>query len=90
MCVLERLETEIGASDIGRFKYKLVRTNTNDVDGKSHNENLLESQLLEGDSIVVSTERQHYALAIGFVIELSRDHLVIAVDRNPLQRLVSC
>lgn len=71
----------MGTSDIGRHKYKLQRA-ANTTTKSALADNLLLAQLVEGDSIVVSTEAGHHALAIGFVIELGERDLIIAVDRR--------
>ncbi|KAJ1927120.1 DNA replication endonuclease-helicase Dna2 [Tieghemiomyces parasiticus] len=41
----------------------------------------LHSQINAGDPIVVSSEVGHYALALGFVLEISERELVITLDR---------
>ncbi|TPX63675.1 hypothetical protein SpCBS45565_g06433 [Spizellomyces sp. 'palustris'] len=43
---------------------------------------LLNSHIAVGDPIVVSTEDGHYALAIGFVVDLRPDIVTVSVDRR--------
>ncbi|KAF9161405.1 Tripartite DNA replication factor [Actinomortierella ambigua] len=42
---------------------------------------LLHSSITVGDPIVVSSENGHYALAVGFVLELSLNEVVVGLDR---------
>ncbi|KAF9972529.1 Tripartite DNA replication factor [Actinomortierella ambigua] len=42
---------------------------------------LLNSSITVGDPIVVSSEKGHYALAVGFVLELSLTEVVVGLDR---------
>ncbi|KAF8534757.1 hypothetical protein BDD12DRAFT_389116 [Trichophaea hybrida] len=44
--------------------------------------NFIEAQLSEGDPIVVSDEKGHIALAIGFVSRIHRDRVTVQVDRR--------
>jgi len=42
----------------------------------------IESQLSEGDPIVVSDEKGHIALAIGYVFQIRRNRITVQVDRR--------
>jgi DNA replication ATP-dependent helicase Dna2 len=46
------------------------------------NFNFLESQINEGDPIVVSDEQGHYALAIGYVYRIREAQITVQVDRR--------
>ncbi|KAI9016007.1 DNA replication factor Dna2-domain-containing protein [Hyaloraphidium curvatum] len=46
-------------------------------------QNLLQSQFVVGDPVVVSTEAGQYALGLGFVIEISTRRITLALD-HPL------
>jgi len=45
------------------------------------NNSLLASNITIGDPIVVSSEHQHYALAIGHVIDMTSSEVVVGLDR---------
>jgi DNA replication ATP-dependent helicase Dna2 len=44
--------------------------------------NFFESQLSEGDPIVVSDEKGRFALAIGYAYQIQKNYLVVKVDRR--------
>lgn len=75
MVVLEELSKPTSGSKIGRYAYKMTRSSTKP--GPS----FLDSQITEGDCIVVSTENGQYALAIGFIQSIQSDEFVITTDR---------
>lgn len=43
---------------------------------------LMASHIAVGDPVVISTELGHYALAIGFVVEIEPERVVVTVDRR--------
>src|SRR5688572_1842920 len=73
----EDITTNSGTS---RFKYRFFRDNVS----SSHNEcsSIMESHICKDDPIVISTENGHYALAIGFVVDLQPNAIWVSVDRN--------
>ena len=75
--MVETLRSPIGVSDIGRFKYKLQRSKDDESTS-----NVIKTQLSAGDPIVISTEHGHYALAIGFLEEVTTSYVTIALDRE--------
>lgn len=62
---------------INRFQYTLVRKPNSSTDI-----NLREAALSEGDPIVISDEKGHYALAIGYLTTVTSDSIVVQVDRR--------
>lgn len=67
---------EPNGSKINRFRYTF----------RKHNEELPftfnESHISVGEPIVVSDEKEHYALALGYVVNLGKRHITVAVDRR--------
>lgn len=76
MIVVEKLESSDGASRICTHQYKLKRSQDTDSDY------FLKSCMCVGDSIVVSSESGHIALAAGFLMQIEADHVVIGTDRT--------
>jgi len=67
---------DIEASKINRFYYTLIKELPPTGFAFS------ESQITQGDPIVVSDERGHYALANGFVTRVRKQQVEIGVDRR--------
>jgi DNA replication ATP-dependent helicase Dna2 len=64
------------STKINRFRYTFV---------KKHplpSFSFTESQLTVGEPIVVSDEKGHFALANGYVVQVSPKHIMVAVDRR--------
>ncbi|XBQ92285.1 DNA replication endonuclease-helicase Dna2 [Aspergillus fumigatus] len=64
------------STKINRFRYTFV---------KKHplpSFSFTESQLTVGEPIVVSDEKGHFALANGYVVQVSPKHIIVAVDRR--------
>ena len=66
---------EEGASKINRFRYTFQRS---EVEDKSFSD----SHITVGEPIVISDEQGHYALANGYVTEIHKRHITVAVDRR--------
>ncbi|BCR95882.1 bifunctional ATP-dependent DNA helicase/ssDNA endodeoxyribonuclease DNA2 [Aspergillus luchuensis] len=61
---------------INRYRYTFVKK-------QPHSSfSFTESQLTLGEPIVVSDEKGHFALANGYVVQVSRRHITVAVDRR--------
>jgi DNA replication ATP-dependent helicase Dna2 len=56
---------------VSRYKYRFSRPSSSKI---------LASQLGAGDAIVVSTEEHHIALAIGYLLEVTPDFVVVGAD----------
>lgn len=67
---------EPGATKINRFRYTFRKEHLDPA--FSFNE----SQIAIGEPIVVSDEKGHYALAMGYVVQLAKHHITVAVDRR--------
>lgn len=67
---------DIDGSKINRFRYTFRKEKENGV--FSFNE----SHMSVGEPIVVSDENGHYALALGYIIQLGQRHVTVAVDRR--------
>lgn len=63
------------ASKINRFKYTFIRREGED-------KNFRDSHINVGEPIVISDEQGHYALANGYVTEVMKRHITVAVDRR--------
>ncbi|KAJ5899126.1 Dna2/Cas4 domain of unknown function DUF83, partial [Penicillium taxi] len=61
---------------INRFRYTMHKRKA------PANFSFLESQVSVGEPIVVSDEKGHFALANGYVLQVSRTHITIGVDRK--------
>ncbi|TLD09942.1 hypothetical protein PgNI_05644 [Pyricularia grisea] len=61
---------------INRFQYKFLK------DDAPSNFSFMESQLAVGEPIVVSDEDGHFALALGFVVAVTKRRITVAVDRR--------
>ncbi|RHZ68543.1 bifunctional ATP-dependent DNA helicase/ssDNA endodeoxyribonuclease DNA2 [Aspergillus thermomutatus] len=64
------------STKINRFRYTFVKKHS--VPSFS----FTESQLTVGEPIVVSDEQGHFALANGYVVQVSPKHIMVAVDRR--------
>lgn len=64
------------STKINRFFYTFVK------DSPLSTFSFLDSQLAVGEPIVVSDERGHFALAIGYVTSVKKHRLSVAVDRR--------
>jgi len=64
-----------GVSKINRFKYTFKRREGED-------KNFSDSHISVGEPIVISDEQGHYALANGYVTEIMKRHITVAVDRR--------
>ena len=70
---------DLDAPKVYRYRYNLVRGG--DV-GHTAPTSFLESQLVVGEPIVISDEAGHFALANGFVAQVTRRKVVVSVDRK--------
>lgn len=61
---------------INRFRYSFVKKNT------SPDFSFADSQINIGEPIVVSDEQGHFALSNGYVVQISRKRITVAVDRR--------
>ena len=74
--IRESASEDLGSSKINRFSYAFKKqTDLGDF-------SFSESQIAVGDPIVISDERGHYALAIGYVTALTNLQVTVAVDRR--------
>lgn len=64
-----------GASKINRFKYTFKRREGED-------KKFSDSHISIGEPVVISDEQGHYALANGYVTEIMKRHITVAVDRR--------
>ncbi|GFF27387.1 DNA replication ATP-dependent helicase/nuclease dna2 [Aspergillus udagawae] len=64
------------STKINRFRYTFVKKHT------LPSFSFTESQLTVGEPIVVSDEKGHFALANGYVVQVSPKHIMVAVDRR--------
>ncbi|KAK7743988.1 DNA replication endonuclease-helicase Dna2 [Diatrype stigma] len=67
---------DVGNPKINRYRYTFVKENT------SPGFSFLDSQLATGEPIVVSDEKGHFALALGFVTSVRKHKISVAVDRR--------
>lgn len=74
--VPEAISTDHSNQKINKYKYTFKKKTA--VSGS----NFIESQLSEGDPIVVSDEKGHAALAIGFIFQIRKDRVAVLVDRR--------
>ncbi|KAJ1653612.1 DNA replication endonuclease-helicase Dna2 [Dispira simplex] len=88
MVVLAKENEESMVVDgMDRFRYRLARNipsstpQSGMVSGRHRQHNLLDGQLNVGDPVVVSSEQGHFALAVGFVLELAKCTVVVSLDR---------
>lgn len=65
-----------GASKINRYGYTFIKQFA------SSGFSFAESQITVGEPIVVSDEKGHYALANGYVTQVSKRKICVAVDRS--------
>ncbi|KAJ5935398.1 hypothetical protein N7466_004945 [Penicillium verhagenii] len=65
-------------SRINRYRYTFTKKQA------SPGFSFADSQITAGEPIVVSDEKGHFALANGYVIEVSRLHITVGVDRSLL------
>ncbi|KAF8473910.1 hypothetical protein BDZ91DRAFT_342347 [Kalaharituber pfeilii] len=63
-------------SRINKFTYALRKADNTPM------ASFLDSQIGVGDAIVISDEKGHFALALGFVIEIRRTSITVSVDRR--------
>lgn len=61
---------------INRYRYTFVKKHA------SANFSFTESQLTVGEPIVVSDEKGHFALANGYIVQVSTNRITVAVDRR--------
>ena len=61
-------------SRIGKYRYEMVSAESTEIASAS--------DISPGDAIVVSSETGAYALAIGYIIEVKPQSLVIGIDRK--------
>ncbi|KAK9768425.1 DNA replication endonuclease-helicase Dna2 [Basidiobolus ranarum] len=73
-------EGQIGGAT--RYKYRFLRDATEEEIEGNPQKSLLNSQINVGDPVVISSEFGHYALAVGFVIELNPKSLTVSLDRQ--------
>jgi DNA replication ATP-dependent helicase Dna2 len=64
------------APKINRFRYTFVKQNA------PHGFSFGDSQITVGEPIVVSDEKGHFALAMGFVVQVSRRRITVSVNRK--------
>ncbi|KAJ1954885.1 DNA replication endonuclease-helicase Dna2, partial [Dispira parvispora] len=81
-------EDNVVVDGMDRFRYRLARNTPSaatlqDGIGSGHHpqHSLLDGQLNVGDPVVVSSEEGHFALAVGFVLELAKNTVVVSLDR---------
>lgn len=67
---------EKNGTKINRYRYTFVKREA------SPNFSFTESQISVGEPIVVSDEKGHFALANGYVVQVSTSHITAAVDRK--------
>lgn len=67
---------EKSGSKINRYRYTFVKRKV------VPNFSFAESQISVGEPIVVSDEKGHFALANGYVVQVSKSHITTAVDRQ--------
>lgn len=67
---------EKNGTRINRYRYTFVKREA------SPNFSFAESQISVGEPIVVSDEKGHFALANGYVVQVSTSHITAAVDRK--------
>lgn len=67
---------ENNATKINRYRYTFVKRQA------SPSFSFAESQISVGEPIVVSDEKGHFALANGYVLNLSASHVTVGVDRK--------
>lgn len=67
---------EKNGSKINRYRYTFVKRKP------TPNFSFAESQISVGEPIVVSDEKGHFALANGYVVQVSKSHITAAVDRQ--------
>ena len=70
---------DLDAPKVYRYRYSLVRRG--DV-GHTAPTSFLESQLVVGEPIVISDEAGHFALANGFVTQVTQRKVAVSVDRK--------
>ncbi|EAW10650.1 bifunctional ATP-dependent DNA helicase/ssDNA endodeoxyribonuclease DNA2 [Aspergillus clavatus NRRL 1] len=61
---------------INRYRYTFMKKQS------SPSFSFTESQLTVGEPIVISDEKGHFALANGYVVQVSPKHIMVAVDRR--------
>ncbi|SPO05039.1 related to DNA helicase [Cephalotrichum gorgonifer] len=74
--VIDQVLGESDTSKINRFQYSFVKHSP--APGFS----FLESQLVVGEPIVVSDEKGHFALGLGYVTAVRKHRITVAVDRR--------
>ncbi|RFU35334.1 hypothetical protein B7463_g965, partial [Scytalidium lignicola] len=67
---------EIDNPKINRYRYTLVKKDP------SNTLSFLDSQILVGEPIVISDEKGHFALAKGYVTQVRKNRITVAVDRR--------
>lgn len=67
-------EVDAAGGKINRFRYTLIRG------GEAGS--FLESQIVVGEPIVISDEKGHFALANGYVTQVRKHRITVAVDRR--------
>jgi len=74
--VPELITVDNSNQKINKYRYSFQKQDSSSVF------NFNEAQLSEGDPIVVSDEKGHIALAIGFVSQIRKDRVTVQVDRR--------
>jgi len=63
-------------SKINRYRYNMIKQEA------SAEFSFLESQIVVGDPVVISDEQGHFALACGYVTNIRKARITVAVDRR--------
>ncbi|KAJ2359347.1 DNA replication endonuclease-helicase Dna2 [Coemansia sp. RSA 2618] len=68
----------VDTGEVGSFsRYRMTFM----ADGDGERRSMLDSQLAAGDPVVVSSEPNQYALAVGYVVALEHGHVTVSLDR---------
>ncbi|KAI9338543.1 DNA replication factor Dna2-domain-containing protein [Obelidium mucronatum] len=72
------------AAKVHRFTYTMKKATSvvSLISGAAASSSFLNLQLAAGDPIVISSEKGHYALAIGFLTQVDVDSVTVTVDRR--------
>ncbi|KAI9596628.1 DNA replication factor Dna2-domain-containing protein [Syncephalis fuscata] len=76
---------------VSRYRYRFIRstvdehrqtTNYHNTNVKVVSKSFLNSHITIGDPVVISTEHGQIAMAIGFVLDMNEEQIVVGIDRS--------
>ncbi|EDO04399.1 hypothetical protein SS1G_06882 [Sclerotinia sclerotiorum 1980 UF-70] len=69
---------DLNNEKINRYRYTMIKPKNSTTPGFS----FMDSQIIVGEPIVISDEKGHFALAKGYVTNVRKNRITVAVDRR--------